>query len=218
MRLGELTRGVPKPMVLVAGRPFLDHQLLLLRRHGVRRVVLAVGYLGGVIERHVGDGSAFDLEVNYSHDASEQAGTAGALRRALPLLGESFLALYGDTYLRIAYADVDRAHRESGLPALMTVLRNDDSLQPSNAVFEAGRVVAYNKESPPSDARWIDYGLLGLTPEALEADPSDELAEVQRALAAAGQLAGYEATERFYDIGTPGALAETEAFLAQPTG
>ena len=205
-------------MLPVAGRPFLDHQLLLLRQHGVRRVVLAVGYLGRVIERHIGDGSAFDLEVHYSHDASDQAGTAGAVRRALPLLGESFLALYGDTYLRIDYADVDRAHRESGLPALMTVLRNDYRLQPSNAVFEAGRVVAYNKESPSSDARWIDYGLLGLTPVALEADPSNDLADVQRTLAAEGRLAGYEATERFYDIGTPEALAETETFLAQPTG
>lgn len=207
-------------MLPVAGRPFLDHQLLLLRRHGVRRVVLAIGYLGGVIEQHVGGGSAFDLDVRYSRDPSEQAGTAGALRKAVPLLGESFLALYGDTYLRIDYADVDRAHRESGVPALMTVLRNDDGRQPSNVVFEEGRVAAYDKERPPRGARWIDYGLLGLTPEALEADPSDELADVHRALAAAGQLAGYEATERFYDIGTPEALAETDQFLrtARPRG
>ena len=162
----------------------------------------------------VGDGSRFGLEISYVHDGPKPAGTAGAVRRALPLLEDEFLVLYGDTYLRIDYADVAQAFRESGLPALMTVLRNRDLLERSNAVFRDGRVTAYDKQSPPQDAEWIDYGLLAFERSVIADGGQDDLADLNRVLAAAGQLAGYEATERFYEIGTPEALAETERFLA----
>jgi N-acetyl-alpha-D-muramate 1-phosphate uridylyltransferase len=198
----------------VAGRPFVEHQLELLKAHGARRIVLSVGYLGEQIEAAIGDGSRFGLEISYIHDGPEPAGTAGAVRRALPLLEHEFLVLYGDTYLRIDYADVARAFRESGMPALMTVLQNRDLLERSNAVFRDGRVTAYDKQSPPKDADWIDYGLLAFERSIIEDGSQDDLADVTRQLAAAGQLAGYEATERFYDIGTPEALAETERYLA----
>jgi N-acetyl-alpha-D-muramate 1-phosphate uridylyltransferase len=198
----------------VAGRPFVEHQLELLKAHGARRIVLSVGYLGDQIEAAIGDGGRFGIEISYVHDGTEPAGTAGALRRALPLLGGEFLVLYGDTYLRIDYGDVARAFRESGTPALMTVLRNRDLLERSNAVFRDGRVTAYDKQSPPQGADWIDYGLLAFERWIIEDGGQDDLADLTRELAAAGQLAGYEATERFYDIGTPEALAETERFLA----
>jgi NDP-sugar pyrophosphorylase family protein len=198
----------------VAGRPFVEHQLELLKAHGAQRIVLSVGYLGELIEKKLGDGGRFGLEISYVHDGPEPAGTAGAVRRALPLLGDEFLVLYGDTYLRIDYGDVARSFRESDMPALMTVLRNRDRLEQSNAVFRDGRVTAYDKQSPPPDAEWIDYGLLAFELSVVEDDGQDDLADLTRDLAAAGQLAGYEATERFYDIGTPEALAETERFLA----
>ena len=218
-RLGDLTRSVPKPMVDVAGRPFVDHQLLLLAEHGARQVVLCVEYLAEAIEQHVGDGRRYGLEVAYSRDEPGATGTAGAIRGALSLLGDAFLVLYGDTYLRIDYADVARRFRDSGLPALMTVLENANELQPSNAVVEDDRVVAYDKASPPAGSRWIDYGLLAFRSSVFATEGPADLADVLRELAAEGDVAAYEAKKRFYDIGTPEALAETEAFLgAQPSG
>lgn len=193
----------------------MEHQLELLRAHGARRVVLSVGYLGELIEAHVGDGARFDLEVLYVHDGPESAGTAGGVRRALPLLGEEFMVLYGDAYLRIDYADVARAFRQSGLPALMTVYRNRGRWAPSNAVYSEGRVVAYDKGAPPPGAEWIDYGLLAFDRSALEANGRADLADVTRDLAAAGRLAGYPARERFYEIGTSDALAEADRFLSR---
>jgi NDP-sugar pyrophosphorylase family protein len=218
-----LTSALPKPLLEVAGRPFVEHQLELLRRHGVHRVVLCVGYLGELIERVLGDGRRFGLELAYSEDGPSLAGTAGAIRKALPLLEEEFLVLYGDTYLRIDYADVARAFRASGLPALMTVLENRGAWGTSNAVYASGRVEAYDKRRPPAGAHWIDYGLLAFRREVF-ADPGpDDLALVTAELAARGALAGYPATERFYEIGSPAALAETARFLAsfpeeRPTG
>ena len=187
----------------------------LLRAHGARRIVIAVGYLGELIEEHVGDGARFGLEILFVHDGPEPVGTAGAVRRALPLLGDEFMVLYGDAYLRIDYADVARAFRRSGLPALMTVYRNRGRWVPSNAVYDEGRVIAYDKASPPPGAEWIDYGLLAFGGSALETNGRTDLADVTRDLAAAGRLAGYRASKRFYEIGTLESLGETDRFLRQ---
>ena len=199
----------------MAGRPFVEHQLELLRAHGAHRIVLSVGYLGELIEEHVGDGSRFGLDIRFSHDGPEPAGTAGAVRSALPLLGDEFMVLYGDTYLRLDYQDVARVFRRSGLPALMTVLRNRGEWAPSNAVYERDKVIAFDKERPPKEAEWIDYGLSVFERSALEQDPANDLADLAHELARQGRLAGYPVDERFYEIGTPEALAETEAFLSR---
>lgn len=213
-RLGERARTLPKALMPVAGEPFVFHQLRLLRSHGARRIVLCVAHLGEQIADAVGDGSALGLDVVVVHDGPGLAGTAGAVRGALPELGEEFLVLYGDTYLRIDYADVQRAFRASGAPALMTVLRNEGRWDTSNARYEEGWVKRHDKRNPTPDMAWIDYGLSVLTPRALDAaHDAPDLAEVFADLAARGQLAGYEATNRFYEIGSPAALAETEEWL-----
>jgi NDP-sugar pyrophosphorylase family protein len=218
-RLGERVRDTPKPLIEVAGEPFLYHQLRLLAAHGASEVVLCVGYLGELIERRVG-AERFGLRIAYSYDAPELDGTLGAIRRARTLLGERFLVLYGDTFLRVDYAGAARAWCDSGLPALMCVLRNEGRWDASNALYADGRVLAYDKRAPRPEMHWIDYGLGGLAQAALELAPPDtrDLSELYVLLARAGQLCGFEAHERFYEIGTPQGLSETEAFLGAFTG
>jgi N-acetyl-alpha-D-muramate 1-phosphate uridylyltransferase len=213
-RLGEHVRDTPKPMIPVAGKPFLLWQLDLLREHGARRIVLCVGYKGEQIAHAVGDGSHLGLDAMVVFDPPELAGTAGAIRGALEHLGDAFLVLYGDTYLRIDYRGVQAAWNASGLPAMMTVLRNDGQWDVSNVHYDDGRVLAYDKRSPTPEMRWIDYGLGLMTPAALSTVPdAADLADVYHVLAQRGELAGYAASERFYEIGTPESLAETDAFL-----
>jgi NDP-sugar pyrophosphorylase family protein len=209
-RLGERVRDTPKPLIEVAGRPFLEHQLALLRTHGASRVVLCVGYLGERIEAALGSGARFGVELRYRYDPPGLAGTAGAVRAALDDLGDRFHVLYGDTYLRIDYAAVERA--SWGEVGLMTVLENGGRWDTSNARFSDGRVF-YDKRHPTPDMRWIDYGLSVLTPEALAGEEPD-LADVLHRLSVEGRLAGYAATDRFYEIGTAQGLAETDAFLS----
>jgi NDP-sugar pyrophosphorylase family protein len=143
-------------------------------------------------------------------------GTLGAIRRALPLLGDRFLVLYGDTYLRLDYGAAVAGWIESGAPALMTVLRNDNRWDTSNVVYADGRVLVYDKQHLTPEMHWIDYGLGGLTSEALRAvdEREGDLSALYHRLAHSGSLFGFLATERFYEIGTPTGLAETEAFLA----
>jgi NDP-sugar pyrophosphorylase family protein len=213
-RLGERVRDVPKPLLEVAGEPFLVHQLRLLAAHGIQEVVVCVGYRGEMIVERIGE-ERFGIRIAYSHDAPGLNGTLGAIRRALPLLGERFLILYGDAYLRIDYAAAERAWRRSALPALMTVLHNEGRWDVSNAHFQAGRVVAYDKRAPTLAMRWIDYGLGGLEAWTLglAAESESDLAALYGFLARRGELCGFPATRRFYEIGTPAALAETDAFL-----
>lgn len=211
-RLGETVKDTPKPLLEVAGKPFLRWQLELLREHGARRIVLSVGYLGERIEEAIGDGADVGLEIRYAYDPPDLAGTGGAVRGALPLLGDAFFVLYGDTYLRVDYAGIQRAFETEGCPALMAVLRNEGRWDTSNATFD-GRRVFYDKRNPPAGADWIDYGVGVVRADALDVSDDADLAGVYEELSRRGELAGYEATERFYEIGSPEALAETDAFL-----
>ena len=126
-RLGERTARTPKPLLDVAGEPFVFHQLRLLAEHGAERVVLCVGYLGEMIEERVGR-TRYGMAIDYSYDSPQLDGTLGAIRRAVPLLGDRFLVLYGDTYLRLDYRAAVADWIKSDAPALMTVLRNDESM------------------------------------------------------------------------------------------
>ncbi len=150
-RLGDRVSAVPKPLLAVAGEPFLLHQLRLLASHGAREVVLCVGYLGERIEGAIGR-CRFGISIAYSYDSPELDGTLGAIRRARDLLGARFLVLYGDTYLRIDYRDVEK--HSAGWPALMTVLHNEGRWDASNAEYRDGRVLRYQKGAP--GMHWID--------------------------------------------------------------
>lgn len=215
-RMRPLTESRPKALLEVAGEPFIAHQLRLLRREGAAEVVLCLGYLGEQVEAFVGDGGRYGLAVRYSREGERLLGTGGALRRALPLLGSPFVVLYGDSYLDFAFAPVLEAFRASGLDGLMTVYRNEGAWDASNVVFEAGRILFYSKKVKRPDMRHIDYGLGILKAEVLRRYPADQpfdLADVYASLVETERLAGYEVTQRFYEIGSPAGLAETEAYL-----
>ncbi len=216
-RLKPLTATMPKALVEVNGEPFIAHQLRLLRRHGIERVVCCVGYLGEMTRACIGDGARFGLEVEFSFDGPRLLGTAGAIKKALPLLGESFFVLYGDTYLLCDFRAVQRAFVESGSPALMTVFQNEDRWDRSNVEFADGHVLAYDKTRPTSRMRHLDYGLGVFSRRAFDDVPRDEphdLAMLYQALLARGGLAAFEVGQRFYEIGTFEGLEETRRYLA----
>lgn len=219
-RLRPMTVTMPKSMVEVAGQPFIAHQLRLLARNAITDVVLCIGHLGEQIEAFVGDGHGFGCNVRYAHDGARPLGTGGALRQALPLLGQSFFVMYGDSYLDVDFRAVYAGFLRAGRPALMTVFRNDGRWDASNVEFADGVIRRYDKVERTAAMRHIDYGLGILTAAALGERAPDtpfDLADLYRDLLARGMLAGYEVSERFYEIGSPAGLAETSAHLAAVT-
>ena len=217
-RLRPITQTIPKALIEVAGKPFIDHQLEYLRKQGVTSVVLCIGYLGEMIQEIVGDGSRWNLQVRYSRDGSVLLGTGGALKQALPMLGEQFFILYGDSYLPIDFAKVQTAYIDSGQLGLMTVLRNKNLWDRSNVEFENGQLIEYNKKLISPKMHYIDYGLGVLKADILNNQPSKtpfDISLVYNKLSLQKQLAGYEVFERFYEIGSLQGIADTQKYLSQ---
>ncbi|MGB8591710.1 MAG: nucleotidyltransferase family protein [Candidatus Acidiferrales bacterium] len=217
-RLRPLTEKIPKSLIEVNGEPFIAHQLRLLRANGVRRVVLCVGHLGEMIRDVLKDGGAYGVQVDYAFDGASLLGTAGAVKNALPKLGDVFLVLYGDSYLVCDYAAIARSFSSSGKLALMTVFHNNDMWDSSNVEFEAGQILAYSKTNKTSRMHYIDYGLGAFRAAAFDSLPAGQpfdLARLYGDLLQGGELAGFEVTQRFYEIGSPAGLEETARFIAE---
>jgi NDP-sugar pyrophosphorylase family protein len=214
-RLRPATDEVPKGLLHVAGEPFLVHQLRLLRSEGFRNIVLCVGYLGEMIETKIGDGNTLGLQITYSFDGPALLGTGGALKRALPMLGERFLVIYGDSYMPVDYAAIVQAFVLSGKPGLMTVLENGGRWDASNVWFESGEIRRYDKKRPILEMRHIDYGIAVLSATVFAAfpDAAFDLADVYSRLVSEKQMAAYEVKKRFYEIGSPRGLEELDSLL-----
>jgi NDP-sugar pyrophosphorylase family protein len=203
-------------MVDVAGQPFLFHQLHLLYEQGVRQAIICLGHLGEQVVQAVGQGSAFGLEIHYSFDGPTLVGTAGAIRRALPLLPDQFFVLYGDSFLTCPFQAVQHDFQASGKLSLMTVFENDQQWDTSNVEFQNHRILAYDKTSRTPEMKHIDYGLGLFSRSVFEAIPEDrptDLSSLYQDLLRHDQLAAFEIFERFYEIGSLAGLEETRKFL-----
>jgi MurNAc alpha-1-phosphate uridylyltransferase len=217
-RLRPLSEEVPKVLIEVAGEPFANHQLRLLARNGIRRVVYCLGHLGDQVIAAIGDGSRFGLEISYVFDGEQLLGTGGAIVGALPGLDDQFFVLYGDSYLDIDYQAVAAAHAASGQPALMTVYANAGRWDTSNVEFAGGRIIRYSKKHRNERMLHIDYGLSVVNRSIFEDLPRHvafDLATIYEDLAGNGKLAGFEVFRRFYEIGSFAGITELRSYLAR---
>ncbi len=215
-RLRPLTEKIPKALIEVAGHPFLWHQIQLLKRNGIRKIILSVGYLGEQIENLYGDGSMLGVSIVYAFDGPVLLGTAGAIRNAIELLPERFFVLYGDSYLTCDYRAIENNFVRSNQAGLMTVYRNEGSFDTSNVEFDGKRILKYDKIDRTSAMHYIDYGLGAFQRSVFASLPAGEktdLASVYQKLLREGQLAAYEVHERFYEIGSSEGLRDTDDYL-----
>lgn len=215
-RLRPVTATIPKALIEIAGKPFIYHQLDYLRGQGITSVVMCIGYLGELIQDLVGDGSAWGLRVTYSIDGPFLLGTGGSLKKALPLLGEEFFVLYGDSYLPIDFLSIQTAYIQSQKPAMMTILKNENQWDKSNVQFNGSSILEYNKNHIREEMTYIDYGLGILRASVFmqhsEKTPFD-LSKVYNELSLDGQLAGYEVFKRFYEIGSHQGIEDANSYL-----
>lgn len=215
-RLRPITETIPKSLIAICGEPFIAHQLKLLRANGIEEVVLCTGYLGEMIQEFVGDGSQFEMRVSYSSDGEQLLGTAGAIRKALPLVGGSFFVLYGDSYLPCDYRAVESAFERSGMRGLMTIYRNEGQFDTSNVEASDGGIVRYDKRNRTGAMRHIDYGLGVFRSSVFDNLPVNEphdLSGIYQDLLQKGELAGFEVTQRFYEIGSAQGIKDLERYL-----
>lgn len=212
----------PKTLLEVNGRPFAWYQLQWMIRQGIADFVYCIGHMGGMIREYWAKNPIGGVSIHYVDEGSELRGTGGAIRLALDhdVLDEEFLVIYGDSYLPVEIGPVMRAFRESGKPALMTVLRNGGKWDASNVIFAGNEVLRYDKCPPREIAgrmAFIDYGLSVLRRSAVaKRIPSGvryDLARFYHSLSIEGQLAGFEVGERFYEIGSPAGFNDFTRYL-----
>jgi MurNAc alpha-1-phosphate uridylyltransferase len=206
----------PKTLLPVRGRPFAYHQLSWLARQGVTELVYSIGHQGESIRKYWEREPSPVASIRYVDEGERLLGTGGALRlaRQKGALAVSFLVIYGDSFLPVEFAPIWRAFESSGLPALMTVLRNEGRWDRSNAIYEDGRVPLYHKGGRPG-MRYIDYGLSALRRDLFDDTTPEvfDLAALFHELSLRGQLAGYEVDQRFYEIGSPAGISDLEQYL-----
>lgn len=206
-RLGALTDRLPKGLVPVAGRPFLEHLLLYLRGQGVSRVLLCVGYLGEMIEGYFGDGARLGLEIDYSREESP-LGTGGALKPARDRLDDEFFLLNGDTFLPVDYRRLEREFSRSGARMLLSAYRGPGpGAQPNLRIDREGRVTAVRMPGEEGEFTHLDAGVRAARRSIIDYFPPTDTFSLEEdlypRLIAAGELAAVEVSETFYDIGTP---------------
>lgn len=216
-RLRPLTQTIPKALVSINEEPFIHHQLRLLHRHGIREIVLCVHYLGEMIEQHLGNGRQFGVNIRYSYDGDTPYGTAGAIKKALSFLGENFFVLYGDSYLDCDYQSIQQHFMQSKQQGLMTVFHNQGQWDISNVEYANGNIIAYDKKNITPRMHHIDYGVGLFKQSAFQIVPDHEpydLALLYQSLLKNQQLAAFEVSERFYEVGSFAGIKELEYYLS----
>jgi len=217
-RLRPITEKIPKALVELAGEPFIAHQLRLLKYSGFSEVVICAWYRGKMIRDYVDTGAKFDLHVTYSFDGEHPLGTAGAIRKAIPFLGNNFFILYGDSYLPCDYRLIQASFESQSKQGLMTVYRNNGKWDTSNVEYVEEKLIAYGKKMKTPGMKYIDYGL-GVFDrkvfDTLEENRVSDLEEIYQTLLKKNELAAYEVKNRFYEIGSIKGLKELDQLFSK---
>ncbi len=214
-RLGNLTKDQSKSMLKIQGMPFLEYQLGFLRKGGIKNVVICLGHLREQIENYCGDGRKHEVNIRYSYE-DNLLGTAGALKKAEPLLGDIFFTMYGDSYLFLDFAAVMRYFQSQHKLALMTVYRNQGRFDSSNTVVDGNLVKRYSKRGKSADMVYIDYGVNAFRKEVLRMVPENQfygLEDLFPRLIEKKELLAFAVKERFYEVGSLSGLKDFEEYI-----
>jgi len=216
-RLHPFTYELPKALIPIHDKPFLHHQIDLLKGNGIRDIVVCVGHLGDQVKDYFGDGRWLGVHITYSEEEGELLGTAGALKNAEPLLDDEFFLTYGDSYQMLDYAEVMSYFRRFSKLGLMVVYRNANRYGRSNVSVGGGLVTAYDKEGRTPGMVYINYGLSVLRRGALAFIPPGQpfsQEDFYQMLIDRRELLAYETKQRFYEIGSPRGLEEFRTLVA----
>lgn len=217
-RLRPLTRSIPKCMLKIRGKPFLQYQIELLRMNQINKIVICGGYKAEQILDYFGDCSEFDVHLEYSIEESQPLGTAGALKKAEGHLEDNFMVMYGDSYLPTDFHSIFNHYKSSGRLGLMTVYRNHHQYDKSNVSVRDGFVTQYNKNAHDPSMVYIDYGLSVLNKKVLwhvERDTFTPLESIFNKLVQSRELIAYIVKKRFHEIGSFAGLSEFRNYASR---
>lgn len=215
-RLRPLTKKIPKSMVEIEGKPFLEHQLNLLKKNGLKDIVLSIGFKGNQIKKYFATGKKFGVKIKYNPDGKKLLGTGGAIKKAEKLLNDAFLVIYGDSYLPFDFQKAINYFNRFQKLGLMTVFKNANRYEPSNVEVQGNLVKSYSKKRKTKKMLYIDYGVSIFKKEVLKNFPADtafDLSLIHKDLIKKKQLLAFPVKQRFYQIGSFDGLEEFRQYL-----
>lgn len=204
-RLRPITNSIPKVMVLVNGKPFLQHQMEYLKRFGLNNFLIFAAYLGEKIQDYFGDGTRYGLNIEYSFE-KEPMGTAGALKNAERKLEDTFLLLNGDTLMPIDYESLIRYFSSRKATGLMVAYSNLDRSFRNNATIDSTNTVTNYSKKDLSGMTHVDAGVYMFRREVTNLIPANRGCSLEQEifplLIARRELIAYPSDQRFYDMGS----------------
>jgi NDP-sugar pyrophosphorylase family protein len=215
-RLGNLTKNIPKSMIDIEGKPFLEYQIENLKNQSIDNIILCVGHLSNKIEEFFGDGNKFGVRIQYSYDGDKALGPFGALKNAESLLENVFFIMYGDSYLTVDFKEVGSYFKTQNKIGLMVVYKNFNKYDKSNILIKDNKVIGYGEKDKTEDMIFIDYGTSIFNKNVLEFIPEDtfyETGQLFSELVNRNELLAFEVKNRFYHIGNPDALKEFREYI-----
>lgn len=214
-RMRPLTYQIPKAMILIQGKPFLEYQLELLKKNNLNNILLCLGYLGEQIKDYFQDGKDMGMNIQYSFE-KELLGTGGALKKAENLLEDSFLVMYGDSYLPFDFQKAISFFKQFNKLGLMTVFHNMNKYEPSNVIIQGNLIKHYSKTETSPNMEYIDYGVSIFRKQALKLVLDNQifdLSQLHQSLIKKKEFLAYSVEQRFYQTGSPKGLEEFKQYI-----
>lgn len=221
-RLRPFTLNNPKPMVPVLGKPFLEHLILLLKKNGIKEVLILTGYLGEKIRNYFGDGLKLGIKIKYSHtpfknERGEENESGLRLKNAKNLIDDKFLLLYCDNYWPLQLEKLEKFYDDHQADVLITAYSNKDNSTKNNILVDkSGYVEKYDRSRQEAGLNGVDIGFFIINKKVLSLLPSGNCQferDVLPQLVLSRNLAGYLSENKYYSIGDPERVKITEKFL-----
>jgi len=219
-RLRSKVSDMPKSMAPIAGKPFLEWQMMLLKAQGFTDIVLCVGYMADKIIDYFGDGSKFGLSIQYSVE-KKPLGTAGAIRNASEFIDDTFLLLNGDTFLSIDYEGLLEFHdAKEGILTLSLTLADDATRYGSVNIDIFSRVTGFKeKQADTYKFGYINAGVYTVEPSIIDHIVPNKAVSLENdvipTIMGIEPVFGYVAGGHFIDIGTPESYEEAQKFFTR---
>ena len=218
-RMRPLTDQIPKSLIPIEEKPFLQYQIELLVCYGITDILLCVGHMGNKIESCFGDGNKYKTRIIYSYEKKDLLGTGGALKFAEKYLKENFFLVWGDSYVRLNYKEMYDFHlKNSGdFDVTMAILYNIRSYDKSNIIYERGRIKKYEKNSADK-MKYIDAGVMVLNKKLLKRIPTEEVFQIENLftkLAEEEKLKPFLVKKRYYEVGSLKGLNQFTKFVTR---
>jgi len=214
-RIKPISDSIPKSLIVINKKPFLEWQLQLLEKNKCKLVVICVSHKSEMIKNFIQNRAKSNLNIYLSFDGTKQLGTGGALVKAKELLGTAFMVLYGDSYLPVNYEKISNHFVESNKLGLLTIMKNELNLEPSNVVYKNGYVQKYDKNIFSEAMHYIDFGLSAFKLEAFDGYPVNEtmdLSLIHSGLATRHELLGYKVNRRYFEVGSFQGIQDFQKF------